>query len=549
MFYYNKILLFLGLALAIGLIGGYVFKKIKLSATTGYLCAGLLLGMTGFQMIDKDIISHIGGFITVIVGLLGFMAGTTLRYNVMRRHGRGLPLMMICGGLISFLLTGSVMYWLLSKIVAHSEAVSMACVFGALSSSIGPWTTRDSVISSKARGTVSTALGSIAELGFLPLMAMYCLAVAIVLFFDYGLTMKFAGQVLLKLGGAGLLGVFFAVIFLPTLRFIRSSVKAAAMMLAFVMITAAFTACAEMDVVVATFVLGMIVANFSPRSVDPQAIKLIGDWHLPFYVIFLVIIMGWINVFALEAFDWLLILAYILVACAAKAAGVWLGGIFFEKSRRIRKYLSFGFFSQSAFAIVLALSMLLYCGLELKEKVVHLMVLTTFILQIIGPLCTRLALKLAGESGRNLSDEDLMAEMTVKDVVNHRCEVIDEKEPVKRILERFAGDENQLYPVVAQNNELVGVLNFDSLRGILTDHDSWQWLVAADLVTPASARVTVNDSLLEAYHKLQQLKIQQVPVMDDENNFKLVGMLDLNTIRMKVRSELLLRNHHKRVTT
>lgn len=547
--YSDNILLYLGIALLLGLMADYFFHRVKLSATAGYLFVGLLLGATGFGMIGEGLVVGLAPFLTFALGILAFMAGTTVQYEALARHGRGFLAMGLCGGVISFAITGGVMFWLFSRGGStYAEAAKSSLVLAALACSIGPWTIRHAIREAKARGTVSAALNSVTDLGFLPLIIMYVLAETGVLFVEHGFSSEFAGQLALKLGGAGLLGVFFGIVSLPILKFTAGIHKTAAMILALVILCTGLNTLAGMDAVLAAFVLGMVMANCRPQIVKPEGMQLVKDLHLPVYIVFLILEMGRIDLLTISVEEWGLIWAFIASGCVARAIGSWGGGMFWERSKRIRKFLSIGMFGQSAFTIVLVLSVI--AGREFDSRVVDIAIVSVLILQIAGPLCTRLALYLAGESGRNITDEDLMKEMVAGDVVNPNGEVIDENEPVNHILERFANGERSVYPVVTRDHELIGVLSFESLRGVLANHDSWQWLVAADLMTTVKERVTANEPLIRVYRKLETLKAAQIPVMDEDNNYKLLGMLDLNTIRMKVRSEILCRNHqHKGVNS
>lgn len=540
--YSGDMLLFFGFALLTGVMADHFFRRIRLSATAGYLFAGILLGATGFGMVGHGIVGDLKHFMILAMGMLGFMAGTTVKYKTLSRYGSGLLILGLGGGMIASLITGTVMFLLLAQGSPEDEAIRAACLLAPLAAGIGPWTIRNAVGEAKARGTVSAALNSVADLGFLPLVVMYGLAEVVLLFREYGWSGGFAGQVALKLGGAVLFGVFFGILLQPALKLAAGPRKAAVMILSMITLCASLAALAGMDIVLTVFMMGAAAVNFRPSAAEPEGLSLMKDIHLPFYMILLVAVMGEIDLFGISTAGCWLVVGFAVCCCAARGAGIWLAGAAFEKSRRIRSFLCLGVFGQSAFTVVLVLSAA--AGARQPEIVLDIAVLGVLILQLAGPLCTRLSLKLAGESGRNIADGDLMKKMTAGDVMIRNYDFIHENEPVNRVLERFSSGGRQVYPVVTDDNELVGILNFESLRGILANHDSWQWLVAADLMMPASDRVMVGDPLTGVCRKLEAMKGVQIPVMDDENNYKLVGMLDLNTIRMKVHSEILCRNHH-----
>ena len=56
---------------------------------------------------------------------------------------------------------------------------------------------------------------------------------------------------------------------------------------------------------------------------------------------------------------------------------------------------------------------------------------------------------------------------------------------------------------------------------------------------PVVDSTTPNESLKTVYEKMLQLKIDQMPVLDNAGSKKILGMLDVRNIRQKVHAELL----------
>jgi NhaP-type Na+/H+ or K+/H+ antiporter/CBS domain-containing protein len=534
---FSNLLLFLGAVLLLGVIADHFFRKIRLPAAAAYLSVGIVLGETGFGW-GGEFYRELELFSIFPIGVLAFMAGTTVKYRTLARHGRGLLLLGFGGGAIASVLTGLAAFFLLAAFNSEESAIRGACLLAPLGAAIGPWTIRSTLDDAKARGPVTAALNAVTDLGFLPLVVMYGLFKIVLLCLyssDGGLLTE---QILLKLGGSVLFGGFFGIILPAALKLASGGRKAAVLILSMIVLCTSFAGLGGLDVALTVFVFGVMAVNFRPSGAGPEGLEMVKDWHLFLYMIMLAALAGGVDLPGIPAMGWGMIGCFVVCCCIARAAGIWLMGGDFEHSSTIRGYLCLGALPQSAFAVVLILSA---GGGELALKIG---VLSMLILQLVGPLCTRLALGLAGESGRNITDEDLMKEMTAGEVMIRNYGFVSENEPAHRVLERFASGERQVYPVVTQDHELVGVLNFESLRGILSNNDSWKWLVAADLMVPAGERVMAGEPLSGVYRRLEAAK-GQIPVMDDENNYKLIGMLDLNAVRMKVRSEILCRNHHK----
>lgn len=541
---YARLILIVGICLVAGLGGGYCCRRLRIPSTAGYILVGLLLG-AGFKFFHEYDIEMLQVFSPVVLGILGFMGGSSLRFGYIRKHGRRLADMVLCLGIITFIITGGTVYLLLSHIL-HDKVIAgaMACLLGALACGIGPWTTCKVMNDARARGTVSAALKSITELSLLPLMIMYVIGVICSMFISQGISGEVFGKLVVLLGGAMLLGVFFAVVLLLAMRITSMPSHSAAMILAFILILSGMTAPSEIDTVVATFVMGAVMVNLSSRISD-EATRMLWDFHLPVYVVFLVVVSAQLELESIPNYFWWLTLAVIISGCIGKMLGVWFGGVFYEKSAHIRKYLSLCLNCQSAFIISLAIGAMPYLAghREAAVAMVFTAVMSTLAWQVLGPFIAFGALKKAGEIGRNLSDDDLMMEMTVNDVYVKGCATVMENEPLPNILVRFTEAEQLNYPVLTRDGELAGLLSFNALRGVMADRDSWEWLVAADLMEPAGIRVMTSDPLVKAKKLLEEKSIPIIPVMDSDNDYRFAGIIDLATIQRKVHSKLLIKTH------
>ena len=171
--------------------------------------------------------------------------------------------------------------------------------------------------------------------------------------------------------------------------------------------------------------------------------------------------------------------------------------------------------------------------------VVYVVTSTTLILQIVGPAMVKLALKRSGEAGKNITEDDVIANMHVMDVIDDKLITIEQKAPVAKAVEYFTENDALFYPVLDKNKHICGILTFESLKDIMGDRDSWEWLLVADVMMPVVDSTTPNESLKTVYDKMLQLKIDQMPVLDNAESKKVLGMLDVRNIRQKVNAELL----------
>ena len=66
---------------------------------------------------------------------------------------------------------------------------------------------------------------------------------------------------------------------------------------------------------------------------------------------------------------------------------------------------------------------------------------TTFVVQLIGPMFTKVAIMKAGEAGLNVTEYDLMQKTLLKDVISSNFPVLYDKMPLVKVLEIFRDNE------------------------------------------------------------------------------------------------------------
>ena len=109
------------------------------------------------------------------------------------------------------------------------------------------------------------------------------------------------------------------------------------------------------------------------------------------------------------------------------------------------------------------------------------------------------------------------------------------------MVQNFAEQDFFVYPVVSSDGRIIGVLTFDMLKELLTDRDSWQWLVVGDVMQPVRHRLSSGMNLSEALEEMQNNQIEALPVVESNESAKLLGVLDLRAARRYVGAELVRR--------
>jgi len=290
--------------------------------------------------------------------------------------------------------------------------------------------------------------------------------------------------------------------------------------------------------------LGCVLVNTLPRR-SRDFFGVIRSFSAPIYVLFFVLAGARLSISAMPGWLWGIVVIYVVCRTAGKAIGAYIGARSSGSEPVVRRYLGLGLFAQGGVAIGLSIMASQYLatiavadGLMLGEVVVFGVAATTFIVQLVGPPMVKVAIKLSREAGRNVTREDVIDSWRVADVMEPEIALIDERDPLTRVAQIFVEREESICPVVDDLKHIVGVLSLESLKEVLTDQDSWRWLVASDVMRPADHTVLSESPLQEVVERMNDLNINQMPVVKENDGNTPIGILDLAKILKHVDTEV-----------
>ncbi len=132
------------------------------------------------------------------------------------------------------------------------------------------------------------------------------------------------------------------------------------------------------------------------------------------------------------------------------------------------------------------------------------------------------------EEGTTLHREtlhQLLDRLAIGEAFRADVAAIPESCPLPEILRRVSEGDATTLPVVDAAGDLVGVLPFDALRGVLLDDDVGGLIVAADLVDRHVPTVTPESTLGDAFRRIETARVEELPVVERANPRRVLGML------------------------
>ncbi|MDD5458962.1 MAG: CBS domain-containing protein, partial [Phycisphaerae bacterium] len=166
---------------------------------------------------------------------------------------------------------------------------------------------------------------------------------------------------------------------------------------------------------------------------------------------------------------------------------------------------------------------------------------TTFIVQIIGPPFVKYAVKKAGEVGLNITEDDLIETYKVGDVFDKNAPVLYTGNSLSEVVKIVSGTTSNFYPVIDGSSDLVGLVTMDGIRKTFTTTELNDWLVTMDIMEPIVTTIEPDITLADALHTARKLDIDNIPVVEDRQTNKLLGVFNSTGVRRHLAAEVLAR--------
>lgn len=543
----SSILFILGLGLFGGIAGAWFFQKIKVPQVLGYLAIGIIIGKSGFKIINSDVIASLNNFNFFALGIIGFMVGGELHGSTMKKYGKQFSAILLGEGILAFSLVTisiSMVLYLFTKNFAASLAAGI--VFGAIASATDPASTMSVLWEYRAKGVLTTTIIAIVALDDALAMALYGLGTGLAQMIIGGnasLGAQLSG-IAIELFGAIILGAVAGFIMNLIVRYSVDKARTLVFGIGILLIVIALSLSFGIDVILAAMTMGIFVTNLAPER-SKEFFELIKSFSTPIYVLFFVLVGARLVLTNMPGFLWIIVALYVIFRSAGKMSGAWIGAKISHAEPVVQKYTGLSLFAQGGVAIGLSImatqhlqNLEISDGIFLSDIIITGVTATTFIVQILGPPMTKLAVKLAKETGKNITEEDIIAQWKVADVLDSTVPQVRNTDSVKDVVSLLSESSFFCLPVVDQAGKSIGMVSMNDLKQLMVSQDTWEWILAGDIISPVKEVITKTESLKDALKTLKQLGLEQLPVVDSEDNPIPVGLIDTRVVRKMVNRKL-----------
>jgi Kef-type K+ transport system membrane component KefB len=393
--------------LAITLLMAYFVKRLSgkagLPIVTGYVLIGVVLGISLLNILPDQALHDLDLVNDLALGLIAFTIGSELRRSVFKELGRSILLIAVFEGIMAFVLVTSVMFFIVR------DRIYQALILGAVASATAPAATVYVIQQYKAKGPLATTILAVVGIDDAIALTIFVFASAMVRSI-LGSTHISAGVLIFRacfeIGMSLILGGLTGLIFVFLFRKVRFPDDLLLGTGAFILLNLGIAAHFHLSGMLSVMTFAAMVSNLN-IMLNNRSSRILEGFTPILYACFFIFGGAHLNFALLPKIGWIG-LAYLLSRAAGKIGGASLGAWIGKASNNIRKYIGFSLIPQVGVAIALAIMVRKEfgqpqygaAGSELATLVINVLLFTTIITEIVGPLLTRWVLGKAGEIGQ-----------------------------------------------------------------------------------------------------------------------------------------------------
>jgi Kef-type K+ transport system membrane component KefB/predicted transcriptional regulator len=548
------------------LVGGRLASVCHIPRVTGYLMTGLLIGpsfahLSGLPVIlPPDILLELRPLSEMALALILMHIGGLFEISHLDRWRHRILLFSGSEILLTFFLVVSAVLTVnmafLQKVVPGltlwQTSLTFALFLGIIAVATAPAATLMVIREYEAEGPVTGVVLTLVGFNNLVSVLGFAVLAHILVFPGENLSV-----LILRMGGPVLVGAFMGFAMSVWAQRLELPSENKILMLGGIAVNVAICRALQVDPLLASLVLGMVLANSCPRWHRLQSDIRQVDYLL--YVAFFVLAGANLHIETLTHIG-LLGVAYVVARTLGKWMGAAIGARLGAFGPNEKAYVGLTLMAQAGVAIGLAgqLAQSWPVGGKLLETIV---LGSVVVFELIGPLAVRHGLVRSGEVpilallqkrapvgalegmhnvvhhfrsslgvpiGHRLEDP---GDILVKHIMRQNVETVQHNTPYYALLKHIAHSRYDRFPVVDESGHFIGVIDYTEIRNLLFEPALVPLVVAGDLTATAQYCLNPDQPLREALKILQKHRnISYFPVVDSEDSQKLVGILNQNDV-------------------
>ena len=383
-----KALITIGVLLLLGLLTDALGRRTKLPRVTLLLIFGFLIGPAGLDFLNPSDGKWFSFITDMALVMIGFLLGEKLTLSSLRQHGRFVLWLSVAE------VVGTALVVFIGLLVIRVP-LDVALLLAGIAPATDPAASTDVVHETRAHGVfTNTLLGIVAVDDAWGLMVFSLMLTAAQAVTGQGDILEPLLIGAWELGGALLLGICLGIPMAFITGRVRPGEPTLVEALGIVFLCGGIAIWLKVSFLLASMVLGCVVSNLARHHTRPfHAIERI-DW--PFMILFFVLAGASLDAKALYQVG-IVGAAYVILRGIGRLVGAWAGAAVSHAGPLMGRWMGLALMPQAGVALGMAL-VAVHHRPDLNEVIMPVVIASTVLFEVVGPILTRSALVHVGEA-------------------------------------------------------------------------------------------------------------------------------------------------------
>lgn len=393
-------LLYLAIASIVAFFAKRGTSKIGLPIVTGYVISGVILGISVLKIFHLEILDRLDIVNDFALGIIGFTIGSELRKSVFKQLGKSIILIALFESVGAFIIVSVSIY------IMDPSKIYQALIMGAVSSATAPAATVYVIQQYKAKGPLTSTILAVVGIddAFALIIFVFASIVAknMMMATHMSIVSVIAAPVVEILSAISL-GLVSSIVYVLLFRKVRFPDELLLGLSGFLLFTLGIAHQFHLSSLLAAMSFGVGVTNMNAMLTN-RSTKIAETLSPLFFAYFFIFAGAHLNIGLFPKIGFMGLI-YLLARIIGKVGGASLGAIVGKAQHTVRKYIGFSLVPQVGVAIALAIVVKKEfgggdfgeAGTNLAVLVINILLFTTIITEVLGPVLTKWALTKAGE--------------------------------------------------------------------------------------------------------------------------------------------------------
>jgi Kef-type K+ transport system membrane component KefB len=360
-------------------------------AVAGYIIGGLLLGVSGVNIITGDAINQMSFISDFALCIIAFNIGSELELSVIKQLGKSIFI-------IAFFEAFGAFFMVTAASLLITKDVAISLILGAVSAATAPAATVMVLREQNARGPLTSTLLGVVAVDDAICLVIYAMAASIAKVFVNNEVLSLNKVLVLPLTEivfSLVVGALVGLLLTALIQYSKRDNELLPFIIGALLLLDGLASTFSLSPLLSAMAMGIMVANTSPQK--HKAFGILESFSPPIVAAFFILAGARLNFSYIPQIG-ILGVAYLLFRILGKVTGASIGASVSNAPQTVKKYIGLGLLSQVGVAVGLAITVNReFPNTDIGTIVVTILLATTIVTEIVGPISTKFAVHKSGE--------------------------------------------------------------------------------------------------------------------------------------------------------